>query len=147
MAEIIALADAPDLIPVVAAWHWNEWGAGDPSGSLADWTENLRRRSLKDRVPTSWVGLVAGLPAGSVALVESDMSTHPELTPWLSGLFVLPEYRNAGVGSALTAHCEAAAARLGVGRLYLYTDTAAGFYAARGWSVTVTSGTTAASRR
>jgi len=132
--EIVALADAPHLVPVVARWHWEEWGAADPAGSLTTWTDGLRARSLRDRVPMSWVALVAGVPAGSVALIECDMVTHPELTPWLSGLLVLPAYRQHGLGSALTAHCEAAAAALGVRRMYLYTDEAAGFYAKRGWS-------------
>lgn len=132
--EIVALADAPQHVPVVARWHWQEWGAADPAGSLAAWTDGLRARSLRDRVPMSWVALVAGVPVGSVALVASDMSTHPELTPWLSGLLVLPGYRRHGLGSALTAHCEAAAATLCVRGMYLYTDEAAGFYAKRGWS-------------
>jgi N-acetylglutamate synthase-like GNAT family acetyltransferase len=117
----------------VAGWHWEAWGRSDPDGSLAGWTDGLRRRSGRDRIPISWVALLADTPVGSVALVESDMASHPELTPWLSGLMVLPAYRGRGIGTALTAQCEATAARLGVGRLYLYTESAAAFYAARGW--------------
>jgi GNAT superfamily N-acetyltransferase len=133
--EIARLADLPHFIPVVAQWHWDAWGAGDPDGSLAAWTEGLRSRSGRDRIPISWVALVGPIPAGSVALNPSDMVTHPELSPWLSGLFVVPEQRSRGIGSLLTTHCERWAVRLGVDRLHLYTDAAEAFYARRGWKV------------
>lgn len=132
---MVPLANVPDLIPVIARWHWDEWGGSDPKGSLAGWTDGLRRRSGRNHIPISWVALVGRTPAGSVALINSDMVTHPELPPWLSGLFVLPEQRNRGIGSRLTAHCEQWAARRGVQRVYLYTETAAPLYAERGWSV------------
>ena len=117
----------------MAGWHWQAWGPSDPGGSLAGWTDGLRRRSGRDRIPISWAALLGDTPVGSVALVESDMASHPELAPWLSGLMVLPAYRGRGVGTALTAHCEGTAARLRVRRLYLYTESAYAFYAARGW--------------
>jgi hypothetical protein len=46
--EIVPLADVPDLIPVVARWHWNEWGAGDPTGSLG-WVDRWAAPSLGPR--------------------------------------------------------------------------------------------------
>lgn len=131
--RIVPLADRMDLVPVVARWHWEEWGSGDPGGSLSRWTEGLAKRSLRETIPVTWVALLEGKPVGSVALVESDMGTHPELSPWLSGLFVLPDHRHKGVATALTAECERTAARLGVETLYLYTDKAQSFYEERGW--------------
>ena len=131
--DIIPLADRLDLIPVVARWHWDEWGDEDPTGSVETWTEGLRSRSNRDEIPISWVALADGVPAGSIALIHNDMSTHPELTPWLSGLFVLPELRGLGIATALVRHCEQTAARLGVKRVYLYTTTAIGLYAKTGW--------------
>lgn len=131
--DIVLLADRMDLVPVVATWHWEEWGSGDPGGSLSRWSEGLAKRSLRDAIPISWVALLEGKPVGSVALVKSDMSTHPELSPWLSGLFVVPDHRHKGVATALTAECERTAARLGVETLYLYTDKAQRFYEQRGW--------------
>jgi predicted N-acetyltransferase YhbS len=133
--RIVPLADRSDLTDAVARWHWDEWGHEDPHGSLESWTEGLRRRSGRDRIPISWVALLGNEPIGSVALIDCDMATHPELWPWLSGLFVVPGSRVGGVGSALTAHCESAAAELGVRVLYLYTTTAEAFYRRRGWEV------------
>ena len=55
------------------------------------------------------------------------------LTPWLSGLFVVPYMRRQGAGSALVVSCERRATLLGYSSLYLYTGTAEHFYAQRGW--------------
>jgi GNAT superfamily N-acetyltransferase len=133
--EIVTLADRPDLIPVVGRWHWDEWGAGAPDVSLAEWTEALRAKSGRDRVPITWVALVDGAPAGSVSVIEHDMPTHRDLSPWLSSVFVVPARRELGLGSMLVAHGEQAARRLGYKRLFLYTDLAEPFYAHRGWEV------------
>ena len=131
--RVVPLADRPDLFPTVGRWHWQEWGAGAPNVSLGEWTDALRAKSGRDGIPITWVALLGGVPVGSVALIERDMPTHPGLTPWLSSVYVVPERRKDGVGSALVAHAEEAARALGVVRLYLYTDSAEGFYAARGW--------------
>jgi N-acetylglutamate synthase-like GNAT family acetyltransferase len=131
--RIVTLADRPDLFPTVGRWHWEEWGAGAPNVSLAEWTDALRAKSGREGIPITWIALVDGAPVGSVALIERDMPTYPDLTPWLSSVYVVPERRKDGVGSALVAHAEAAARGLGVARLYLYTDSAEPFYAARGW--------------
>jgi GNAT superfamily N-acetyltransferase len=130
---IVPLADRPELIPVVGRWHWDAWGHEDPIGSVETWTDGLRKRSGREAIPISWVALVDETPVGSVALVEHDMLTRRDFTPWLSGLFVLPEYRRAGIGRALIRHCEETASALGVRRLYLYTTTAETLYAQLGW--------------
>jgi GNAT superfamily N-acetyltransferase len=97
------------------------------------WTDGLRQRSGRDGIPVSWVGLDGEKPVGSVAMILADMSTHLDLSPWLSGLFVVPEARGRGYGTVLVRHCEAAAWALGVSRLYLYTTTALPLYAGLGW--------------
>ena len=128
LLRIEPLADHPGLIEVVARWHWNEWGNADPDGSLDSWIDGLRSRSGRERVPISWVGLKRLEPVGSVALIDNDMSTRPDLGPWLSGLYVVPELRRQGIGTALTRHCEREAFRLGARRLYLYSSVAEWFY-------------------
>ncbi len=131
--RIVPLATRAELVPVVARWHWDAWGHGDPSGSLEAWTDGLRGRLGTDGIPISWVALFDERPVGSVALIENDMATHPELSPWLSGLYVVDDARGRGIGSALTEHCESAAAALGCRALYLYTTRAEGLYRQRGW--------------
>ena len=68
-------------------------------------------------------------------LVAHDMETHPELTPWLAGVYVPAEFRHKGYGSALVDRVVSEAATLGIPELYLYTASAHDLYARLGWSL------------
>jgi N-acetylglutamate synthase-like GNAT family acetyltransferase len=58
-----------------------------------------------------------------------------ELTPWLGGVYVAPDHRRQGIGSALVTRAVDEARKLSVERLYLYTADQERFYARLGWSV------------
>ena len=58
-----------------------------------------------------------------------------ELSPWLAGVFVAPDHRGYGVGTAMVRRVIDDAMALGVRRLYLYTPTAQHFYSRLGWSL------------
>jgi GNAT superfamily N-acetyltransferase len=135
VVDIVSLADRPDLIPIVAGWHWHAWGHEDPTGSVEAWTAGLRQRSQRNDIPMSWAAVHDGVPVGSVSLIVNDMATHPELSPWLAGLYVTADHRGLGIGSALVEHCEATARAFGVRRMFLYTTTAQALYARHGWNV------------
>lgn len=126
-------ADHPDLIPRLGRWHWQEWGHHDPGGSLESWTEALRARTCRDRVPATFIAFEDTRPVGSAALVEHDMDTRRDLGPWLAGVFVLPDCRGRGIASALCCHAAEAARGFGVTRLYLYTNGAERLYESLGW--------------
>jgi GNAT superfamily N-acetyltransferase len=51
---------------------------------------------------------------GMVSLKFHDMDTRPDLDPWLGGLFVLPEWRNRGVGAMLMHRVMEEARRLNI---------------------------------
>ncbi len=131
--RIESIADHFDLVETIAAWHWAEWGHVDPTGSLESWTDGLRSRTNRDRIPTTYVALGDDQLLGSVTLVAHDMDTRRDLSPWLAGLYVVPAHRGMGVGSALVRHAVALAGAMGVERLYLYTGPAHGFYERLGW--------------
>ncbi|HEY0068546.1 MAG TPA: GNAT family N-acetyltransferase [Chloroflexia bacterium] len=131
--HIEPIANHPHLIDTIARWHWDEWGHHDPGGSAESWAEGLRERTHRDRIPTTYVALDGDVPLGSATLVDNDMSTRPDLWPWLAGVYVRPESRGQGVGSALVLHTVRAAAGMGVEKLYLYTGGARGFYEKLGW--------------
>lgn len=134
MATIISLSERPEAFAIVARWHWEEWGHVDPEGSLQSWTDRLSERNHSDRIPATFaVFNDDDEPIGSVTLVDNDMHSHPELGPWLAGLFVLPTYRNQGLGSELTFHAIREARRFGATRLYLHTATATRLYEKLGW--------------
>jgi len=119
---------------MIAQWHWDEWGHVDPNGSLESWIAGLERRTNRDSIPTTLVALTGDALAGSVTLVEHDMDTRDDLSPWLAGLFVQPDFRHQGIGSALTIAAKEKADSLGVPVLYLYTRSAQRLYERLGWT-------------
>ena len=133
MVRIESITDHLDLVDMIAQWHWDEWGHTDPEGSVESWTEGLRQRTRRDVIPTTYLAFDGAELLGSVTLVENDMSIRPDLTPWLAGMYVKPESRLRGVGTALVRHAVQKTAEMGIERLYLYTHTARTFYEKLGW--------------
>jgi hypothetical protein len=67
---IEALSRHRELVPVVAQWHFDEWGHTDPGGSAAGWAAGLARQADADQVPGTLIALSGGRPlsrAGSSA--------------------------------------------------------------------------------
>ena len=131
--KIENIADHLDLIDTIAHWHFQEWGHADPTGSAQSWADGLRQRTNRDYIPATFVALEGSELLGSVTLTDHDMNSHMDLSPWLAGLFVKPEKRGIGIGSALTTHAVRAAAEMGVDRLYLYSESARDLYRKLGW--------------
>jgi GNAT superfamily N-acetyltransferase len=70
---------------------------------------------------------------GSAILIGADMDTRPELSPWLAGVFVVPEFRRRGIGTSLVEYITDRAGAMGVPTLYLYTPSAERLYSRLGW--------------
>lgn len=100
--KISALADCPHLSPVIAQWHFGEWGHLYPGGTVDGWLHHIRTRMNADRIPTT--------------------------VPWLGGVYVIPPARRSGVARALVRHVMARAADFRIRDLYLYTNGAEGLY-------------------
>jgi GNAT superfamily N-acetyltransferase len=133
--RIVPIAEHREWVSTIARWHWEEWGHHDPTGSLQSWTAGLAERTSPAGIPTTFVAVDGDQPIGSACLVEHDMSTRPDLSPWLAGVFVVPEQRRRGIGSALVEHAARAAAAFGTRTLFLYTNGAERVYAQLGWRV------------
>ncbi len=123
------------LIPELARMHFAEWSYLRPEETLEGRTARLRSCCGHHSIPTVVVALSGSTLCGSAMLVQHDMVTRPDLTPWLAGVYVAPAYRNRGCGSELVGRIEEEAASVGVASLYLYTTSAESFYARRGWTV------------
>lgn len=131
--HIELLADCAELLPLIARWHWGEWGHHNPQGSYERTLDRLSRRANRDRIPLTYIALEGDDPIGTASLVEHDMESRKDLSPWLAGVYVDPAYRRQGVASALVRKVCEAAESLGVQTLYLYTNTAAILYQQLGW--------------
>jgi GNAT superfamily N-acetyltransferase len=133
--EIEYLADRMDVIPTLARWHQDEWGARTPHLSLADRIARFEAWACRKRIPTAFVAMSGGTLVGCASLVEHDMKIRTDLSPWLASVLVTPSHRRQGVGSTLSERVAHEARVLGVDKLYLFTFDKESFYARLGWAV------------
>lgn len=130
--ELRYLARDPALVATVAGWHQATWGhltGRSQAERIREFEPQLESR----RIPLTVVAFVTGQPVGSASLLVRDMDTHPDWSPWLASVFVLPGFRRRGIGERLCRRIVDEARRLGVPRLYLFTADRAAFYARMGW--------------
>jgi len=129
------LADRPEFLPVLAGWHHGEWGRLHPGDTAEKRAERMKAHLGKKQVPTTFVALADGRSVGSASLVDYDMEGREDLTPWLASVYVIPEYRRRGIGSALVERVVEEARTLGIETLYLFTWDQERLYARLGWAV------------
>ena len=131
--EIVYLADHLEFLPMVAHWHHQEWAYLRAGDTLEARMERLRNECGHSEIPTTVVAIDDGAVLGSAMLIEHDMDSRLDLSPWLASVFVAPERRRQGIGAALVRRIIEEARVLGERRLYLYTSDAEEFYARKGW--------------
>lgn len=129
---IVTTADRPDLVDVAAEWIWH-----------AFWKENgYSFEEIRELVVASdavvgpsqcMVLLVNGEPLGTAGLIASDLSSRPDLTPWLAAMYVRPDARGRGYATDLIRAVEEAATVAGFDHIWLYTFEAEGLYLKAGW--------------
>ena len=123
--KIASIADHVDLMDTVAQWHGDEWGA--------EWAAQVRESTCRDKIPTIFVALEDNDLLGTAMLVATDMTTRPDLTPWLGGVYVKPSRRREGIAGALVRHAMNEARRMNIRRLWLYTASSRTLYERLGW--------------
>jgi predicted N-acetyltransferase YhbS len=80
------------------------------------------RGGQRNAVPLGLASFEGFEPTGTVSLLEQDLGRSSELTPWVAGLYVRPEFRKKGIGASLVNAVVAEAHGMGYGALYLYTE-------------------------
>ena len=127
--KIEHLAQHKDQIHKVARWLCDEFGKKDSMGFY----KSILNHSLSEtNLPQTFLALDEGKPVGTVGLWRCDMVSRQDLYPWLAALYVLPEYRNKGVGKQLQNHLLEYAKTLDYEEIYLYTDLE-NYYEKIGW--------------
>jgi predicted N-acetyltransferase YhbS len=117
----------------VATWLYGEWGHLNPGSTLERAIYRVTLRARARTIPLALVAWEDGLPVGTTSLVAHDMQSRRNLTPWLTSVYVLPDYRKRGIGGALCRRTMMEARRLRLGRIYLFTLDKMAFYKALGW--------------
>jgi predicted N-acetyltransferase YhbS len=131
--QIRHLADCPAVIPQLARWLYDEWGRLLPGASVERGIARLQERIHRDRVPLTFVAFEGESAVGTVSLIDCDMDTRADLSPWLASLYVQPEQRRRGIGASLVEAVVSEARKLGIKTLFLFTDSSEALYARLGW--------------
>jgi len=131
---IINLSQEPHQIPTLAQWHQAEWSNLNPGQTIEQRIERMQAYLGNKLIPSTFIYKHEGQLAGSAAIIESDMDTRLELTPWLASVYVALEFRRQGIGAKLVQHVMLQAKTVGVTKLYLFTPDQVDFYAKLGWT-------------
>lgn len=132
--RIIDLSEQPGHIPLLAAWHHQQWRAINPGQTLQHRIEKMQAYLGEELVPSTFVAIQQEEVLGSAAIVEYDMRIDG-CTPWLASVYVHPQFRGRGIGSAVVRHAIGRAKAGAVEFLYLFTPDQAQFYQRLGWEV------------
>ncbi len=129
---IRSLEERTDAAAVLAEWFIAEWPQYHRRRSLPDVASQFR---LVSDVQQTLIAEIGDEVVGTVA-VRGRWEAAPEFpSPWIGGLFVVPQHRNQGIGSALVeaAIAEATVAGHSVVHMAVRVDPAS--YISRGWQV------------
>ena len=130
MSDIVFtnISECPEVRETIARWMWEFWG--NPRNF--EFYRSLATHSKADEIPMIYAAFLNGKPVGSVGLLRADLFSRQDLFPWMADLFVKPEYRSRGIGSALQDFILTKAKELGYKAVYLYTPLV-GYYEKKGW--------------
>lgn len=132
--DIDFLADHPHYVSIIAPWLHLQWGWQHGEKTVEDRITRMKKWLHRGKIPFMLVAHSDGKPMGTTCVVENDMDSRQDLTPWIATVYVAKEYRKSGVGSTLVKRGMQEAKKIGVKRLYLITPDQENFYKQIGWS-------------
>lgn len=118
----------------VAEWSYSEWGHTRSDNSVEKLIELYRARINSDLIPITLVGTVGSEIVGMASLVENEARDFPELTPFLSALYVSQMHRRNGYAEGLVEEILKYAKQHGYEACHLITDKFEQLYNNLGWS-------------
>ncbi|WP_009631591.1 GNAT family N-acetyltransferase [Synechocystis sp. PCC 7509] len=131
--NFVFLADRQDAISTVAQWYYELWGKV-PGNSVEQTIERIKGKLNCDKPPFHILAISKDRVLGVAQFKLREMSIYPEKEFWLGSLFVSPEFRGCGIGSALAEEIVVIAKKFGVKEIYLQTEALdGGLYKRLGW--------------
>jgi GNAT superfamily N-acetyltransferase len=112
------LRQRPEFFDTVAQRIWQAWWKPDnyPLDHIAG---RLRENMTATPVPLALVAHDGRAFLGTASVIASDLAERPHLTPWIAAVWVEPQARRRGVGSALVDRAAGDCFALGFSRAYL----------------------------
>jgi GNAT superfamily N-acetyltransferase len=127
--EIVEVHRRKELFEEAVNVFWRQWGNDKNYDFYRDCMQHSGKSNM---LPKFYVALQEESIVGTYALLQNELVSRGDLSPWLGCLYVLPEHRGKKVGSLLLKHAEEAVMRLGYAGLFLCTDLN-GYYEKYGW--------------
>ncbi len=146
--ELVLLADKPEAIPQIAKWYNDEWGtstlnkgADGSSRSTHALEDKLKNHLNRNKLPLILLATGQGQDEdGGTRIIAAaqlrfqEMTTYPETSHWLGGVYVDKAHRGNGVAQTLINGILDLARQHQVSELYLQTeDHSGGLYKNMGW--------------
>lgn len=137
MLRIYPLSQRKSLSPICAYWSFATWYTKRNIPFSAVMNE-YRKRSDMEEYPYTFIALSGDLPVGMVSIKESELARREELSPWLSALYVAPEYREQRIGERLISTVIDDCRKKKMKRIFLFLDSRnlsrlERYYTKRGW--------------
>lgn len=84
--DIVDLKEIPEIIPKLVEWHHTQWAYLNPRSTLEKRLEKTKRYLCDEPIPSTFVAVDSGDVLGSAAIIEHDMDTRMEYSPWLASV-------------------------------------------------------------
>lgn len=133
--QISYLIDHPEYLPQLAQWQFEEWDRILGEERIEPRIAKLKKHLNRDKLPIAWIAHADRKLLGSAALRVHDLDEREDLSPWLGGVIVGPDFRRRGIGAALCLTVEDAARSRGIKKLYLFTHDKQTWYLRLGWTL------------
>jgi GNAT superfamily N-acetyltransferase len=128
------LKDNPEYVYQIAELIFKEWGHLRLNVTIDRYLNAIENRLNTEKTPLTIIAKTEnGELIGFASLIDSDMDINKDLTPWISGVYVIAEHREKGAGSAIVKRLEQIATDLGFNELYLFTYDKENFYSNLLW--------------
>jgi GNAT superfamily N-acetyltransferase len=130
--EIFDVSDLPEHAKPISEWLEGIWGRLP----VNEYLEAISRGTSWGRpLPRTLVVTAEDKPIGTASLVEYDIETRRDLSPWLACVYVVPGERRKGVAARLEGAIHDLAKELGILQLYLFCEPPLDeYYDKLGWS-------------
>jgi GNAT superfamily N-acetyltransferase len=122
-------------IPIIAKWIFDEWTYVYPQKTFQEIQRTLISRINEREMPITLVAHDERGVLGTASLKASDLEQVPDLTPWLSSVYVHPDHRGEGIGTALANEIEGIAVELGFTAIHLFNPLSKGVFEKLGWTI------------
>jgi N-acetylglutamate synthase-like GNAT family acetyltransferase len=133
LMQISYLVEVPDAAGALIPGLIEHWRYIAPEDTVESRESRFKAHMNRDVLPIAWVAHSENRVLGTAALRIHDLPGREDLTPWLGGVFVLPEFRRRGIASTLCKVVEGKALALGFPHVFLFTIDQQSLYTSLGW--------------